>query len=181
MRLVFHGLLRNLYGESVVMHAETPADAIEGFSRQQKNWPTDLLISVPGFETDLMLRKGFAKEIHLLPALAGGGGKFTNIIIGAALIVVGVILLPSPMGWSLIVSGGLMVLQGVISLFMKAPKNTNSNDPDASKYLAVNKNTTAVGTPITMAWGRIDLAGHWLSLQSDSSNLAFGTFPTTPT
>jgi hypothetical protein len=30
-----------------------------------------------------------------------------------------------------------------------------------------------------MAWGRIAVAGQWLSLQSDSNNLSFGVFPNT--
>jgi predicted phage tail protein len=110
----------------------------------------------------------------------GGGGKFTTIIMGTALIVAG-FLIGGPVGVSLMVSGGIMVLQGVVTLFMKAPSLSKANDPAPSKYLTPNKNTTEAGTPIQNAWGRVQLAPHWLSIQSDSDNLAYGVFPENPT
>lgn len=178
MRLIFHGRLRNLFGAEVVMHASTVAEAVEGYSRQV-DWPSDMPVEIVGFNTPEKLRD-YAEEVHIMPAMRGGGGKFGSIILGTVLVVAGIILLPSPFGVPLIVSGGLMIVQGVIGLFMKAPKMKGVDDPEASKYLPINRNTTAIGTPITMAWGRIDLAGHWLSLQSDSTNLSFGTFPASP-
>lgn len=179
MRLIFHGELKHLYGDSFDMKADTVADAIEGFSRQAPNWPRDLRIVVPGFRSEEKLHT-FAEEVHLMPSLSGGGGKWGSIILGAALVVVGILLLPNPIGWSLIVSGGLMMAQGVIQLFLKSPKIKGTSDPEASKYFGVNRNTTEVGTLMTLAWGTIDIYPHWLSLQSDSNNLAYGYFPTTP-
>lgn len=186
MRLIFHGELRDRFGDSVNMCADTVAEAIEGYSRQV-DWPTDLLIDAVGYDTSDKLQDS-AEEVHLIPSMRGGGGKFGQIIIGAALIAAAFIALPATGGFaasslasSLLVSGSMMVLMGVVGLFLKAPKIKNVNDPDASKYLAVNANTTAIGTPITMAWGLINLSGHWLSLQSDSKNLSHGVFPTNPT
>lgn len=178
MRLIFHGKLQEMYGRQAVMHAATVAEALEGFSRQQEDWPRDMLVDVVGFDTVEKL-KSHAEEVHLMPAMHGGGGKFGSIILGTILVVAGVLLLSTPWGIPLIISGGLMIAQGIIGLFMKSPKMKGVDDPDASKYLAVNKNTTAVGTPMTMAWGRIAVAGQWLSLQSDSNNLSFGVFPNT--
>lgn len=178
MRLIFHGELRNRFGPDVVMHTDTVAEALEGFSRQV-DWPTELPVHVVGFDTPEKL-KDFALEVHVMPAMRGGGGKFGSIILGAITVVVGIALLATPFGVPLIVSGGLMIAQGIIGLFLKSPKIKGVDDPESSKYLAVNKNTTAVGTPIVMAWGRIDLAGHWLSLQSDSTNLSYGAFPASP-
>jgi hypothetical protein len=180
MRLIFHGQLRTLYGPEVVMCADTITEALEGFSRQQDNWPSNLPVDVVGFNTPELL-KTYADEVHLMPAMQGGGGKWGQIIIGAIIVTVGIFMLPNPIGVSLIISGGLMMAQGVLQLFMKAPTVSKNQDPEASKYLNVNRNTTAVGTPMTLAWGRIDLAGHWLSLQSDSNNLSFGVFPANPT
>lgn len=180
MRLIFHGILRKLYGESVEMHATTVREAIEGFSRQQEDWPKDTRIVVPGHLT-LESLDSRADEIHLMPSLCGGSGNWTNILIGAALI--GASFIPgvgAALAASMIISGGLMMLQGVMGMFMKAPSYKKNQDPEASKYLAVNKNTTVVGTPITLAYGTVELAGHWLSLQSDSNNLSHGVFPTTP-
>lgn len=179
MRLIFHGELRKRFGHDVVMDVDSIAEAIEGYSRQV-DWPKDMLVEVAGYlEPERWLEK--PDEIHILPAMIGGGGKFGSIILGTALVVAGILLIGTPVGWSLIISGGLMIAQGVFALFLKTPKMGKNSDPEASNYLGVNKNTTAVGTRMTMAWGRIDLAGHWLSLQSDSSNLSFGMFPSNPT
>jgi predicted phage tail protein len=78
-------------------------------------------------------------------------------------------------------AGISLVLSGVMQLFMKAPTTNKSNDPEASKYLGNNKNTTAINTPITQAWGVVKLAGQWLSIQANSNNMVYGTFPATPT
>ena len=184
MRLIFHGELRKLYGESVVMHADNVGQAIEGFSRQQPDWPRDMRISVVGFDTPEKLKEQ-ADEVHLMPALYGGGGKWGTIILGAAMIGLAFALpgigiaISAALKVSLIVSGGMMLLQGVLGMFMKAPKAEKSEEQ--SRYLGINSNTVGANTPITMAWGRIDLHPHWLSLQSDSTNLTHGTFPASPT
>jgi predicted phage tail protein len=181
MRLIFHGELRNRFGAQFEMDANSVADALEGFSRQV-DWPADMLVDVVGYDSPEKLQQK-PDEIHVMPSLRGGGGKFGSIILGTVMVVAGVLLLPAnpALGMSLIVSGGLMVAQGVFALFLKTPKLSKNNDPDGSKYLGVNKNTTDIGTPMILAWGLIDLAGHWLSLQSDSNNLVYGVFPTNPT
>jgi len=181
MRLIFHGELKRLYGDSFVMKAETVREAVEGFSRQALDWPKDMRISIVGFDTEAKLYEQ-PDEVHLMPSLSGGGGKFGTILLGAALIAVAAFAAPlgiAAAATSLYVAGGVMILQGIMGLFLKSPKlNSNgSNDPDASKYISVNQNTTQVGSLITAAWGRVNLSGQWLSLQSDSSNLAFGVFP----
>lgn len=187
MRIIFYGELRRRYGESYEMCSNTVADAMNGLARQLPDWPRDMRISAVGFDTyEKLSEPTDAEEVHIMPALAGGGGKFGSIIMGALTFAVGAYLFffvpgAQGIGLSLMVSGGMMVLQGVIALFMKAPSLSKNSDPEGSKYLNVNKNTTAVGTPITMAWGRIDVAGHWLSLQSDSNNLSHGAFPAVPT
>ncbi len=191
MRLIFHGTLRDLYGKFFDIEARTVADAIEGFSIQAPNWPRKLRISAVGHDTAESLYES-PEEVHLMPSITGGGGNFGKILLGAAIIglgfVTGGITWTAAAGLGTTVLGGLalsmgaaMILQGIMGVFMKTPKIRSVNDPEASKYLSVNQNTTASGTPITLAGGRIDLAGHWLSLQSDSSNLSYGSFPTNPT
>jgi predicted phage tail protein len=184
MQLIFHGDLRRRYGDGFTMHASSVQDAVNGFARQQSDWDRNMAIAAVGFDTEEKLR-GPADVVHLMPRLAGGGGKFGSIILGAVTFVAGAIITTIPggqaIGVSLMISGGLMMVQGVIQLFWKAPSLDKNKDPEASKYLPVNRNTTNIGTPITMAWGLIDLAGQWLSLQSDSSNLAYGVFPANPT
>lgn len=181
MQLIFHGSLRDQFGPAVTMETATVAEAVEGFSRQV-DWPTETVVHIVGFDTPDKLRT-HADVVHIMPVMRGGGGRFGQIILGAAVAAVGAALfftgVGSAVGLSLMISGGLMIVQGVIGLFLKSPTIKGTDDPEASKYLPINRNTTAVGTPMTHAWGTIDLAGHWLSLQSDSTNLAYGSFPAT--
>lgn len=184
MRLVFHGKLRDLYGESVDMVTNVPANAIEGFFSQQPEHPRDMLIEAVGYNTDLLLHaETDAEEVHLIPAMFGGGGNFGKILLGGALIA-GAIFIPgvgAALGGflksTMIAMGASMALQGVMGLFFKSPVNSKEGDPEPSRYLGTNQNTTAQGTPITIACGRINIAGHWLSLQSDADKLVTGTFP----
>jgi predicted phage tail protein len=186
MKLILYGQLRDRYGESVEMEANNVFDALEGFTRQAPGFPRDLLVEVVGYDSEEKLRASTnAVEVHVVPAVHGGGGvaKFFNIIVGAVMVVVGIILLPTnpALGTMLIISGATMALSGVVMLFLKAPTLSKSNDPAASKYLGINQNTTAIGTPILLAWGRIAMGGHYLSLQSDANKMVFGVFPETTT
>lgn len=183
MQLIFHGELARRYGRSFEMISDRVSDAMDGLARQLPDWPRDMRVCAVGFDTpEKLLGKTDQKVVHIMPAMAGGGGKFGQIILGAVTFAIGAALtftgIAPQIGISLMISGGLMIIGGVISLFMKGPDT--KKDPEASKYLSVNRNTVAVGTPITMAWGTVELAGHWLSLQSDSSNIAHGVFPATP-
>lgn len=193
MKIILHGVLAEKYGREHVIHTDVPAEAIEGLTRQLPDWPRELVIDVPGYATERLLRSQTdVAELHLVPRMFGGGGKFFKILIGAALIAAaialpaagGLYLAGTTIGMSTtaIMSMGIgMVLAGVSQFFMKAPTVNKSNDPPASKYLGINKNTTQIGTPIPLAWGRVKLTGHWLSLQSDSDHLVTTSFPASTT
>lgn len=187
MKIHLHGELQDRYGDVFEIQARSAADAIEGLSRQLPDWPSELLIDVVGFETiDKLHAELEASEIHLVPAMFGGGAV-GKILIGVALIAfvflapgLGIVLSQTLAG-AILGTGIGLALGGVMQLFMKAPSISKSEDPPASKYFGINSNTAESGTNITLAYGRINLFGHWLSLQSDSDNLVIGTFPETPT
>lgn len=186
MRLIFHGILEELVGSEARMEAANIAEALEGFSRQHPNWPKDVRVEIVGFREEALFYSEKPEEIHIMPALQGGGGKFGSIIMGAVTAAVGAAIFffvpgGQTIGISLMVSGAMMMVQGVIGLFMKAPKMDKQDEVDGSKIFGVNRNTTNARTPITMAWGRVNLYPHWLSLQSDSSNLSHGSYPVNPT
>lgn len=190
MKIVLHGILAELFGREHDIETLVPADAIEGLSRQMPDWPRDLQIDCVGYDTEELLRaETAATEIHLSPVMCGGGGlgKFAMIAIGVALIAVAIFVpgLGTIAGMAvssmLFSAGAAMVMMGVSQLFMTAPTVDKSSDPPASKYLGINKNTAAIGTLIIMAWGKIKLSGHWLSLQSDSNDLVTASFPATTT
>jgi predicted phage tail protein len=181
VKIILHGILAERFGAEHEINTSVPADAIEGLSRQITDWPRDLLIDVIGFETEEALRAPTAAgEIHLMPAMRGGGGKWGKIIIGSALIAASFIPFLAPVAPFMQKIGVALVLSGLTELLMKAPSVDKSNDPPASKYLGINRNTTAVGTPIALAWGRVKIAGQWLSLQSDATGLVTTSFPANP-
>jgi len=64
-----------------------------------------------------------------------------------------------------------------MSMFMKAPSVSASDDPDPSKYLGSKGNTTAIGTLIPKGYGRFPVSGQYMSLQVNSQDMVFGSFP----
>lgn len=187
MKIVLHGELASRFGEEHFIETSTPAEAIEGLSRQLEGWPRDMVLDVVGFGTEEALFSQTTEDtIHLMPRMYGGGGRWGTILIGAALIGLAVatggisVLGMTISQGSLFLMGAGLVVMGVSQLFMKAPTVDKANDPPASKYLGINKNTAAIGTPIPLGYGRMKVAGHWLSLQSNSSAMVTTTFPANP-
>lgn len=185
MKIILHGKLRSMFGSEYEISTTVPADAIEGLSRQLPDWPRHMPVDCVGFDTrEKLCLPTEETEIHLVPAIAGGGGKWGQIIIGTALIIAGVVLAVTTPGmpWyaiALITTGASMVLGGVMQLFYKTPTLHKSDDPAASKYLGNIGNTTAIGTYRNLAYGRTKIYGHWLSLQVDAKSIVMGRFPTT--
>ena len=187
MKLVLHGDFAKRYGSSVTIEASSVAEAIEAFSRQVGFYADRLIASRPiarvlGFDTEAALRADTdVKEVHVVPAMFGGGGKFTTIILGVALIAVGFIVgAGTPLGIALIVAGATTTLSGVLNLFVKAPSAaTGPGNPAPSLYLAAAGMTTAIGTPIGLCVGRVKRAGQALSFNVTSSSLTQTSFPGT--
>lgn len=194
MKIILHGQLAKQFGREHHIQTDRVADAVEGLSRQMPDWPRDMLIDVVDHDTtSKILGLTDAKEIHLVPSMRGGSGKWGKIIVGSALIAA--MFIPGvreitliaaskaftgvTVGSVLFAVGTSLILAGTMQFFMKAPSVSKSSDPPPSKYLGINRNTSGIGTYRGMAAGRIRVAGHWLSLQSDSSSLVFGKFPTT--
>ena len=93
MKVHLHGQLATLCGPTHTVDADCVEDAIRALSLQIKEWPREMLIDVPGFETvERLTAKTDIEEIHLLPSVFGGGGKFGSIILGVAMI--GLSLIP---------------------------------------------------------------------------------------
>jgi predicted phage tail protein len=182
MKVILHGLLaERCGGHEHFIRTNVPADAIEGLSRQLPGWPQDMAIDVIGYSSLEELQASTDDdELHLMPAMFGGGGV-VKIIIGAALIAIAVFVpgIGTAISAALISLGASMALMGISELLMKAPTTDKANDPPPSKYLGINRNTVAIGTPIILAWGRNKLGGHWLSIQADSNQLVTTSFPAT--
>ncbi len=194
MKIKLHGIFKEAYPGDYEIEATTAAEAIEGWSRQvgfyeHLTYEFRPVARVVGFDTfDSLHEITEQNEIHLVPAMMGGGGKFGSILIGAALIGIAVLnpgiggMVLSQAGVGAFLGAGIgMVLSGVMGLFIKAPSVSKSKDPEASKYLGLSNNTTAIGTPIAICYGEVPVAGHVLALNVDATDMVNGTFPVNPT
>lgn len=192
MLIKLHGIFARDYGPEFRIEADTVADAIEGLTRQigfYGHLPVEQrpITRVVGFDTEESLyQKTEQEEIHLVPAMIGGGGGFTKILIGAALIGLNFALPGIGVGLSAAISSALigagigMILSGVMEIFMGSP-SVSKDDQEASKYLGLGESTIDIGTPISLSWGRGPETGHVLAVNIDSTDMIMGTFPAVPT
>lgn len=199
MKLVLHGKFADDYGPGATIEAGSVAELLEAFSRQVEFYADRLIADRPlaraiGFMTEEQLRAPADQdlEVHLVPAMRGGGGKFGQIILGAILIGAA-LLIPgggvaallagkaSTLAVGLAIAGATAMLSGVMMLFVKAPAMVKNSDPANSLYLAASDMTTVIGTPIPIRVGRVKCGGHALSLDVTANSLSYGNFPVSPT
>jgi len=181
--ILLYGQLRQ-FGRSFRMAVRTPAEAVKA-----------LCVQIPGFERFLSNAKsrgvefavfrgknnlaekelGFTGEgdIRIAPIITGSkrGGALQTII-GAVLIVVGLVITggsfgtAAPFGSALIMMGGSMVLGGVIQ--MLSPQSgglKTSAAPENTPGYAFGsaKNTTASGNPVPLCYGKRRVGGAIIS------------------
>lgn len=163
-----HGQLRQ-FGKSFRLAVKSPAEAIKA-----------LCVQIPGFERFLSNAKSRGLEfaifrdkrnigekelsyngsgnIRIAPVLVGSKrGGVLQTIVGAVLIVAGVILSATPFGAPLIGAGIGLVAGGVIQLLSpQAGGLKTSAAPENTPGYAFGsaKNTTASGNPVPLCYGR---------------------------
>lgn len=172
-----HGQLRQ-FGRSFRLAVNSPAEAIKA-----------LCVQIPGFERFLSNAKSRGLEfaifrdkrnigekelsyngsgdIRIAPVLVGSKrGGVLQTIVGAILIVAGVILSATPFGAPLIGAGIGLVAGGVIQMLSPqagglktsaAPENT------PSYAFGSAKNTTASGNPVPLCYGKRRVGGAIIS------------------
>lgn len=179
--------------KSIQLRGNTVAELVEGLSanfkeqlRPQVNKPR-LVCRVKGFDTQesLYYDLGDLEEIHIFPALGGGGGDngFFKIIIGFIILAVAIFapyLLPAlaplfaTLAPTLIAVGAGMIIGGIMQLTMPQPEvGTGSGEQiEASKYLGATANTVRIGTSIPILLGRSKVFGHIFSFNVDAVDVA---------
>ena len=171
--ILLYGQLRR-FGRSFRMAVRSPAEAVKA-----------LCVQIPGFERFLSNAKsrgvefavfrgkknlaekelGFAGggDIRIAPVIAGSkrGGALQTIV-GAVLIVVGLVITGgtfgagAPFGSALIMMGGSMMLGGVIQMLSPQQgglKQSASPENMPSYAFGSAKNTTASGNPVPICIG----------------------------
>ncbi|MFJ3114950.1 tail assembly protein [Pseudomonas protegens] len=171
--ILLYGQLRQ-FGRSFRMAVRTPAEAVKA-----------LCVQIPGFERFLSSAKSRGVEfavfrgktnlaekelkftgegdIRIAPVITGSkrGGALQTIV-GAVLIVVGLVITGgtfgagAPFGSALIMMGGSMVLGGVIQMLSPQQgglKQSASPENMPSYAFGSAKNTTASGNPVPICIG----------------------------
>lgn len=177
--LKFHGSLEALCPEGFTCEAQNVAELFSALRLHPSFNPKSgkrYTVSVEGFDTKASLHNPTDEQvIHVHPAMVGAGGKgVMQTIVGAVLIVVGVVIDYVTMGTggnAFIAAGIGMMAGGIIAMLMPSPSVTGQSD-EKSRYLSGAKNTVAIGTRIPLVFGRRKVYGHYISFNTDATDLS---------
>lgn len=125
------------------------------------------------------------KSIDVIPILEGAGsqGGTLAIILGVVLIVVGILLIETPIGGYLIVAGIGLIAAGVTALLTKPPNFEDFRklqDGGRPSYLFSGpQNTTREGGPVPVGYGRLLVGSQVLSASYEISHVNADSNPLT--
>ena len=174
--LIFHGSLKNLVPDPIQVHARSVAEALSllaGFSPFNKPGFSRPHVRVKGFDSrDSLYVETEETEIHIYPThIGGGGGKpgVLQVALAAVIAVVNFFTFNNPHVYMFAAS---LAVGGLIQMLTPQPDlSGDSENQDKSRYLPSNKNTTKIGTPISLLFGRRRVYGHYLSFDVDAVDM----------
>jgi len=190
-KIILHGYLADLYSDPIEVEATSVAEALSSLEQIKELHRADGQphpVVVRGIDTEVALfSETEMEEIHVYPRTGGGGGKggLGQILLGITLIAVafvfpGVSLLGGVITQSsLFLTGGLMVLGGILQMLAPAPEV--SKEQESSRQLGSSANTVQIGTTIPLAYGTVKMGGHYLSFDVDAKDRAGGEVDDTVT
>lgn len=176
--VVLHGYFKAFHDGPLRINASTVAEAIEAVTRQLPGFrPRPRLgrhrLTVVGCRTEADLYKplGDQTEIHVVPQMNGGkSGGMWQILLGAALIGVGLFIGASAVLGSIMIKvGAMMVLGGLAQ--MLAPTPEAEDEQQQSRYLGAPLNTVKIGTRIPILYGKYRVGGQYLSFNINAKDI----------
>lgn len=184
VKINFHGFLKKLIPETIEGNFRTLHDVFMYISHNYPQFKAPLNIGRYAVQVDEYNSKESIYcplhtdtiEIRPFSNLAKSAGM-GQIIVGAALIVVGVLVAAfvpggQAIGIKMIYSGIFMIGMGMLTYLLTPEiKNKGDHNPGDNKYLGSPKNTTASGTPISIGYGLYKVYGHFLSFNISSSSV----------
>lgn len=169
IRLYLYGELRDKFGETFEVEAKSPREAVTALMYQSSEYK-DILrngewhIMLDGkdgidiSEDQLDMELGRVKEVHLIPKVEGENNEVFNFIVGATLVVVGVMNIWNAGAVSIAAGVGMMI-GGIIQMTTKVPGtndiNRESADDKASFLFNTPTNSSTQGVAIPRGYGRM--------------------------
>lgn len=190
-----YGKLGARFGRNFRLAVASPAEAVNALCKM-----------VPGFERELMGSKdkgvGYAvlvgkrhigreelrqvsgsEDIRIAPIVMGGkNGGFFNIILGAILVVVGVLITPfsGPLGAAVANFGWAMIVGGIVQLLTPTPKGNGSQDKEENRSSYTFNgpiNTQAQGNCVPLLYGELFIGSAVISASIESKDQAYVPTP----
>ena len=97
------------------------------------------------------------EDIIITPVPAGAFIKKLFKVIVGALLIYAAIMTGGALGYALGAMGAMLALQGIIEMIM--PDADGNDQPEKSSLFNGPVNTTKVGVPVPMAYGRVEAGG----------------------
>ncbi|KQS84243.1 hypothetical protein ASG58_20965 [Rhizobium sp. Leaf383] len=172
VKVYLHGYLSAFHDGPITMAGETAAEVIEAVTRQLPGFQPDPIrgrhrIKVAGFDTEESLHTDLGPEnteIHLVPQMSGGkNGGFLQILLGVALIGVGLLLGGATLFGSMLIKVGALALLGGLTALLAPKPEADKSQQQTSAYLGTPKNTVKIGTRIPVLYGEHMIYPHFLS------------------
>lgn len=173
-KVKLYGELAKKFGREFMLEVESVAEAVRALSANFPGFEKELMTAhLRGVEyvvradkrdvTEMELNNSLAPQetIRIAPIAVGrkNGGVFQTII-GAILIVVGVVLNVYGQTWgtSLIQAGVALVAGGIIQMLIPVPKTDDPSERPENKpstYFDGAVNTLAQGHPVPLGYGKL--------------------------
>lgn len=180
-KIILHGHLAEKYPHEIEVEAASVAEALRSLQTIEElrppngePWP----VTVREITNEIALyAETSLEEIHVYPRTGGAKkGGLLQIILGVVMIALAIytggfsLLGMEITAGSLFMSGGLMLVGGILQMLMPTPKGQEQSE--TSKYLGASGNTVKIGTHIPIAYGNNRLGGHYLSFDVDAVDWA---------
>lgn len=181
MRIVkLYGELGKQFGTIHRLAIKTPAEAVRALSVNFPGFEKHLIesgkqnvayqVKVDGREIDeAELKYPMSREIHFTPVIQGAGSSTAKLIIGAVLIVAGIVITAyggGAVGGPMINVGIGFMIGGVVQMLSPVPKAQEpAEDALHTPSYVFNGpvNTTAQGQPVPIGYGRLIVGGAVIS------------------
>jgi predicted phage tail protein len=174
-----HGFLGQKYGEEHALHVTSLGEVLRAFDANYDDFSNEFSKDLREYRIVLNNGKDLADynftnttlpdnyEIDIVPVTKGSKSSVFNIIIGVILIVVGVLLQPTPfkpLGDALISVGIALVVSG-ISLLLSPPITPSESfaEKSNSRTFFGAANVTGQGQPVPVGYGRVIIGSHVIS------------------